>query len=172
MPLTRLAQPSLTRMYGPAVRRKRISSICRHSGLASMYPASDWSGCSGPSWMSARMRSNYRPGLERAIWVTRVRTPERPVLHLVSSSRRPRQENGTMSSLSPYQVQFLCSCCEPFLRPGLLSVQGAARRGCQGWPLLRPPAGLGLDGPEHGAKLRQVGMTLQLSARIRSCAPC
>ena len=59
-------------MYGPAVRRKRISSICRHSGLASMYPASDWSGCSGPSWMSARMRSHYRPGLERAIWVTRV----------------------------------------------------------------------------------------------------
>ena len=50
-------------MYGPAVRRKRISSICRHSGLASMYPASDWSGCSGPSWMSARMRSHYRPGL-------------------------------------------------------------------------------------------------------------
>jgi hypothetical protein len=36
-----------------------------------------------------------------AIWVTRVRMRrEEPVLHLVSSSRRPRQENGTMSSLS------------------------------------------------------------------------
>ena len=68
----RSGEPILTHMYGPAVRRKRISSICRHSGLASMYPASDWSGCSGPSWMSARMRSHYRPGLERAIWVTRV----------------------------------------------------------------------------------------------------
>src|SRR5580693_3653818 len=28
------------------------------SGLASMYPASDWSFCSGPSWISARMRSH------------------------------------------------------------------------------------------------------------------
>ena len=27
------------------------------SGLASMYPASDWSvSCSGPSWISARVR--------------------------------------------------------------------------------------------------------------------
>jgi hypothetical protein len=26
-------------------------------GLASMYPASDWSVCSGPPWISARMRS-------------------------------------------------------------------------------------------------------------------
>jgi hypothetical protein len=28
------------------------------SGLASMYPASDWSFCSRPSWISARMRSH------------------------------------------------------------------------------------------------------------------
>src|SRR5450631_4177389 len=44
------------------------------SGLASMYPASDWSVlCSGPSWISARVRSHERKGLERAIWVTSVR---------------------------------------------------------------------------------------------------
>src|SRR5262249_42089471 len=48
-------------------------------GLASMYPASDWSGlCSGPSWISARLRSHYRTGLERAIWVTRVRRRRGP----------------------------------------------------------------------------------------------
>ncbi len=29
---------------------------------------------SGPSWISARVRSHYRTGLERAIWVTSVRT--------------------------------------------------------------------------------------------------
>ena len=30
-----------------------------HCGLASMYPASDWSAlCSGPSWISARLRSH------------------------------------------------------------------------------------------------------------------
>src|SRR5437773_1910473 len=34
------------------------------SGLASMYPVSDWSLlCSGPSWVSARVRSHYRTGL-------------------------------------------------------------------------------------------------------------
>src|SRR5229473_2924889 len=34
------------------------------SGLASMYPASDWSVlCSGPSWISARVRPHYRTGL-------------------------------------------------------------------------------------------------------------
>src|ERR1700730_4847436 len=36
-------------------------SVC---GLASMYPASDWSFCSGPPWISARMRSHYRGGVE------------------------------------------------------------------------------------------------------------
>jgi hypothetical protein len=34
------------------------------NGLASMYPASNWSSsCSGPSWISARVRSHYRTGL-------------------------------------------------------------------------------------------------------------
>jgi hypothetical protein len=46
-------------MYGPAVRCKRISSSWRMCGLASMYPAFDWSLlCSGPSWISARVRSH------------------------------------------------------------------------------------------------------------------
>ena len=30
--------------------------------------------CSGPSWISARVRSHYRTGLDWAIWVTSVRT--------------------------------------------------------------------------------------------------
>src|SRR5207244_6999912 len=34
------------------------------SGLASMYPASDWSVlCSGPPWISARVRPHERTGL-------------------------------------------------------------------------------------------------------------
>src|SRR5262249_244063 len=32
-------------------------------GLASMYPAFDWSTCSRPSWILARVRSHYRTGL-------------------------------------------------------------------------------------------------------------
>src|SRR5271154_4621530 len=47
----------LTQMYGPAVRCKRFVELAV-SGLASMYPAFDWSICSGPSWISARMRSH------------------------------------------------------------------------------------------------------------------
>src|SRR5215471_14585911 len=39
-----------------------------------MYPASDWSALSSrPSWISARVRSRYRTGLERAVGVTSVR---------------------------------------------------------------------------------------------------
>jgi len=47
----------LARMYGPAVRCKRFRRAVG-CGLASMYPAFDWSICSGPSWISARMRSH------------------------------------------------------------------------------------------------------------------
>jgi len=47
----------LTQMYGPAARCKRFRQPGR-CGLASMYPASDWSVlCSGPSWISARIRA-------------------------------------------------------------------------------------------------------------------
>ena len=46
----------LTRMYGPAVRCKRVSSIGR-CGLASMYPVSDWSAYRLPTWISARASS-------------------------------------------------------------------------------------------------------------------
>jgi hypothetical protein len=46
-------------MYGPAVRRKRFFVELAVSGLASMYPASDWSVLRfGPSWVSARVRSH------------------------------------------------------------------------------------------------------------------
>jgi hypothetical protein len=38
------------------------------------------------------------------------------------------------------------------------NLAAAARRACQGWPRLsRPPAGLGLDWPEHGGILDRIG---------------
>src|SRR5712664_940604 len=47
--------------------RPRVARGIRRSGvsgLASMYSVSDWSSlCSGPLWISARMRSHYRTGL-------------------------------------------------------------------------------------------------------------
>src|SRR5579864_6203631 len=63
--------------------------------------------------------------------------PERPVLHLVSSSRRPRRETGIGDYVIAVSLslQFLCSCYEavPSSRPA--HPGGGARRGCQGWPL-------------------------------------
>src|SRR4029077_2710837 len=48
-------------------RRSDQGGDLADNGLASMYPASDWSVCSGPSWISACMRSDYRTGLDRAL---------------------------------------------------------------------------------------------------------
>src|SRR5258708_34219361 len=57
-PVIQLPGTALTPMYGPAARCKRFRQPGR-CGLASMYPASDWSVlCSGPSWISARMRAD------------------------------------------------------------------------------------------------------------------
>src|SRR6266403_2695729 len=60
----------MTLMYGPAVHRKRFSSICRLAVLHQcIRPLIGAVLCSGPSWISARLRSHYRTGLERRGWV-------------------------------------------------------------------------------------------------------
>src|SRR4030095_6211741 len=49
-------------MVRPCVARGFVELAV--SGLASMYPAFDWSAMgSWPSWISARLRSHYRTGL-------------------------------------------------------------------------------------------------------------
>jgi hypothetical protein len=159
-------------MYGPAVRCKWF----RRAGcelLASMYPAFDWSFCSGPSWISARVRSRYRTGLDRAIWVTSVRMR-------VSSSRRPRLEavDRVTSSVATHIVQFLCSSQGPFLRPGPQSVDRVARRGGQGRPSRWLAAGSGvarlrLDRAEHGARTqasRTPASSVLVSSKARPLA--
>ena len=65
-------RPSLTQcMVRPCVARVFVELAV--SGLASMYPAFGWSGYSWPPWISARVRSHYATGLDRASWVTSVR---------------------------------------------------------------------------------------------------
>src|SRR5260221_11356833 len=50
-------------MVRPCVARE-LSSSWRMCGLASMYPAFDWSlSCSGPSWISAREPAELLPFL-------------------------------------------------------------------------------------------------------------
>jgi len=72
-------------MYGPAVHCKKTSTSWRMCGLASMYPAFEWSlSCSGPSWISARVRPHYRKGLMGHLGHQCSHAPGRPILHLVS----------------------------------------------------------------------------------------
>src|SRR5262245_4349763 len=98
----------MTRMYGPAVRCKRFprSGGC---GLASMYPVSDWSFSWLPTIMDISARASSladRPQKGHSGHQCS-HAPGRPILHFVSSSRRPRRETlfaassiGCHSSLS------------------------------------------------------------------------
>ena len=91
--------------------------------------------------------------------------PGRPILHLVSSSRRPRRETGcgTTSLIAPHLVQFLCSCrgVVPSSRPALVPrrrAQEAVKAGRRAW--LASGSGVSrpcLDGREHGATLKPIG---------------
>jgi hypothetical protein len=78
-------RPHMTQcMVRPCVARE-LSSSWRMCGLASMYPAFDWSmWCSGPSWISARVRPHYRKGLMGHLGHQCSHAPGRPILHLVS----------------------------------------------------------------------------------------
>src|SRR6266849_2132143 len=58
-------------------------------------------------------------------------------------------------SLGPFFGSTRAASILPSRPPNLTA---AARRACQGWPRLsRPPAGLGLDWPEHGGILDRIG---------------
>ena len=102
------------------------------------------------------------------------------VLHLVSISRRPRQETccDVMSSLAPYPVQFLCSCHEavPSSRPAVhvgLRAQGPSRLAVAlGSP--RAPAfpGHALTAPSTVPRFKQLGTSSYSSWWIRICVPC
>src|SRR5437660_9181828 len=75
--------------------------------------------------------------LERAIWVTRFR---------MLREDRSSMSYHPLADLDGNRIRYLghrclpCRCSSfvplgPFLRPGLQLLQGAARRGCHGWPL-------------------------------------
>ena len=123
------ARHDLRCMVRPCVAR----GFCRSGGCAVLHQ---------------RIRASRRKISARAISLAdRPRTghsghhvphpPGRPILHLVSSSRRlgVRETGcGARHCGLPVSMQFLCSCREavPSSRPAL--VPGAAHRGRQGWP--------------------------------------
>jgi hypothetical protein len=171
---------SMTHLYGPAVRCKRISSIWRlavlHQCIRPLIGARfvlraimDISARAFSLADRPRMGQTGHQGSH---------APGRPVLHLVSSSRRPRQENGGLCHRSlPNQCSSFVRAMRPFLRPGLHVFRGIARRDRQGWPSRLALHNVGvsrprLDGPEHGAPLTQVGAPSRSSWHIRSYVPC
>ena len=154
-------------MVRPRVARRfrRIGG----GGLASMYPASDWSmWCSGPSWISARVRSHYRTGLDWAIWVTSVRTRSED---RTSISSHPLADLGWKLLIGLRHRLLLMSRSSfvrakgrsfvPARRTSIASRAGAVkagRRACLavGSGVARPR----LDSAEHGARIKRVGRRL------------
>jgi len=89
-----------------------FSDLAECGGLASMYPASDWSGLSsGPSWISARLRSHYRtqtsngpfgsPGFASA---RKTGPPSRLILSQTSAGKRGpcHHASGELNRRSSY----------------------------------------------------------------------
>jgi hypothetical protein len=166
----RRAEQVRTSGFEPNVWSGRaVQEVFRRSGkcgLASMYPVSAWSAlCSRPSWISARVRSNYRTGLDRAIWVTSVRMRREDRFSIVvSSSRRPRRADYIIDSSSFHSCSFV-RAWRPFLRPGLRlqtgRAQGAVKAGrCAGLASRFDVARPRLDVPEHGARITLDGTPL------------
>jgi hypothetical protein len=146
---------------------QEVSSIWRLCGLASMYPASNWSVFVLRAIMDISERAFSSPDRPRMGQTGHQgsHAPGRPVLHLVSSSRRPRQENGTMSWLSPDQCSSFVRAMRPFLRPGLRVFQGHRAQGSSRLAVaLSSPSRrrfqASLDGREHGAMLTLVGAAI------------
>ena len=143
------------------------------SGLASMYPASDWSsGAPG------------HHGYQRACVLVNGQASTghlghqyshalgKPNLHLVSSSRRPRLEtvDRVTSSLAPHSsfVRARGRSFVPAHRTSIASRVGAVKAGRRAW--LAAGSGvarLRLDRAEHGARIKRVGRLHRRSSSAR-----
>src|ERR1700736_693001 len=161
-------------MVRPRVARRfrRIGG----GGLASMYPASDWSmWCSGPSWISARVRSRYRTGLDWTIWVTSVRTRSED---RTSISSHPLADLGWKLLIGLRHRLLLISRSSfvrakgrsfvPARRTSIASRAGAVKAGRRAWACgCSGVARLRLDRPEHGARIKRGGRLHRQSSSVR-----
>jgi hypothetical protein len=122
---------------------------------------------SRPSWISARVRVSLavRPQAGRSGHQCS-HAPGRPILHLVSSSRRPRRV--VTSSIVVHWRRSFVRALRPFLRPDLRAqarraqetVKAGRRAGLASCSCASRPR---LDGLEHGARLKLVGVSSHLS---------
>jgi hypothetical protein len=163
-------------MVWPCVARGYVDLAV--GGLASMYPASDWSGSLLRAIMDISARSVSLPDRPRAGQTGHQVsiTPGRPVLHFLVHSRRPRRVVLTPQFFVSITVSLFDPLRSPSLRPDPRFAQGVARRGCQGRPARRRRGILGasrpyLDSPEHDANVRRVGVSHRSSSLLQSRAP-
>jgi hypothetical protein len=166
----------MAHMYGPAVRRKRVSSICRPFGLASMYPASDWSMCSGPYQRACVLISGQASigpcGPPVFACAGKTGPPSRFILSQTSAGN----DVGAMSSLGPHRCSSFVRAMRPFLRSLIAATNASAF-----FPLCFPPcfgaffcstAPQAFFRPDRNALLTQIGTPSHLSSHTRICIPC
>src|SRR6202163_2258285 len=146
------------------------------SGLASMYPAFDWSICSGPSWISARVRSDWRTGLDWTIWVTSVRTRSED---RTSISSHPLADLGWKLLIGLRRHRLLLISRSSFVRAkgrsfvparrmSIASRAGAVKAGRRAWLAAGSGGGRARrDGTEHGARIKRVGRLHRRSSSAR-----
>src|SRR5271154_3747793 len=154
---------SLTRMYGPAVRRKRFSSICRLSVLHQCIRPLIGAWAPGHHGYQRACVLISGPASSGPFGSPGFACAGKTVLHLVSSSRRPRQVNDFCAYVISGSCQFLCSCREavPSSRPALVPgrpAQGAARLAVAlGSPLASAFPGHVLTAPSTVPRSRRLG---------------
>src|SRR5258707_5032460 len=156
--------PVLTQcMVRPCVARGLVELA--FSGLASMYPVSDWS-CFAPDQYGYQRACDLISGQASTGHSGHQcsHAPGRPILHLFSFSRRPRRVRVLITSsiaswlctvplFVPGGRSFVPTCgCRGAPRAGTVKV---GRRACLASraSVARPR----LDGPEHGARIKRVG---------------
>ncbi len=134
------ARPSLTQMYGPAVRRKRFSSICRlavlHQCIRPLIGACCAPGHHGyqrACGLITGQASNGPFGSPGFAGAGKTGPPSRFILSQTSAGKR-----GLCHRSLPDRCSSFVRAVRPFLRPGLQVVRGIARRDRQGWPSQLP----------------------------------
>ncbi len=169
----------MTRMYGPAVRRKRFR---RSGGFAVLHQcirpligavcAPGHHGYQRACVLISGQASNGPNGSPGFACAGKTGPPSRFILSQTSAGKTGLCHRSLLDQCSSF-----VRAMRPFLRPGLRVFRGIARRGRQGWPsrLALHHVGVSwprLDGPEHGATLTQVGAPSRSSWHIRSYVPC
>jgi hypothetical protein len=134
---------------------------------------------SRPSWISARVRSHYRTGLDRAIWVTSVRM-RREDRSSISSHPLADLGGKQLVGLRHRSLLILCSSFVraesrsfvPACASSIASRAGAVKAGRYADLTPRSAAARPrLDGAEHGARIKQVGRLHHWSCASRTGAP-